>query len=238
MFGLSPLTIVAALAIITAASAIQAIVGMGLALIAVPLLALVEPGFIPGPMLLAGVTLSMAMAYRGRRNLHGKDLGWSLTGLGMGTLVGAVILSSLSGPSLPKVIGALVLTAVVISVSGVRVAPTRLAFLIAGSAAGVMGTMVGIHGPPIALVLQNAKPDTIRAMLGAFFAVAGVGSVAALAAVGLFGVRELALSAILVPGVAAGFFIAPLFGRFVAGRVIRIAILGISAVGGVMLILR
>ncbi|NBP86704.1 MAG: hypothetical protein EBU54_16570, partial [Mycobacteriaceae bacterium] len=48
---------------------------------------------------------------------------------------------------------------------------------------------------------------------GAFFAVAGVGSVAALAAVGLFGIHELALSAVLVPGVAAGFFIAPLFGR-------------------------
>lgn len=238
MFGLPLLTIAAALAIITTASAIQAMVGMGLALIAVPLLALVEPRFIPGPMLLSGVTLSIAMAYRGRRDLHGKDLSWSLAGLGAGTLVGAMILSTLSGPSLPRVIGALVLTAVAISVSGVRVAPTRYAFLIAGTASGVMGTMVGIHGPPIALVLQNAKPGTIRAMLGAFFAVAGVGSVAALAAVGLFGVQELALSAVLVPGVAAGFFIAPLFGRFVAGRVMRIAILGISAAGGLMLILR
>lgn len=237
-FGLSPLTLAAAFAIMAAASIIQVTVGMGMALIAVPLLALVEPRFIPGPMLAAGLVVTVAMAYRGRRNLDSKDLGWSIAGLAGGTLAGAAALAYLSGPALPKLFGALVLAAVAISVSGVRVAPTRRAFLIAGGAAGVMGTMVGIHGPPIALVLQNAKPDTIRAMLGAFFTVAGAGSVVALAAVGLFGTQELVLSAILVPGVVAGLLIAPLFGRLVAGRVMRIAILTVSAAGGVMLILR
>ncbi|MHB1219069.1 MAG: TSUP family transporter [Alphaproteobacteria bacterium] len=236
--GLSPLTIVLAFTIMAAASVIQATVGMGLALIAVPLLALVEPRFIPGPMLAAGLVVTVAMAYRGRRDLDSKDLGWSVTGLAAGTLAGAAALAYLSGPALPKLFGALVLTAVAISVSGVRVAPTRRAFLIAGGAAGVMGTMVGIHGPPIALVLQNAKPDTIRAMLGAFFTVAGAGAVMALAAVGLFGLQELVLSAILVPGVVAGLLIAPLFGRFGADRAMRISILAFSAAGGVTLILR
>lgn len=236
--GLSPLTIAGALAIIMAASAIQATVGMGMALIGVPLLALVDPRFIPGPMLLAGLVQTVASAYRARHHLDSKDLGWSVAGLAAGTLVGAVILANFSGPSLPRLFGALVLTAVAISASGVRIAATRRAFLIAGGAAGVMGTMVGIHGPPIALVLQNAKPDTIRAMLSAFFTVAGAGAVVALVAVGLFGTRELVLTAILVPGVLAGFLIAPLFGRFVAGRAMRIAILAVSAAGGVMLILR
>lgn len=236
--GLSPFTIAAALAVITAASAIQATVGMGMALIAVPLLALTDPRFIPGPMLLAGLVQTVASAYRARRHLDSKDLGWSLAGLAAGTLAGAAILVHFSGPSLPKLFGALVLVAVAISASGVRVAPTRRAFLVGGGAAGVMGTMVGIHGPPIALVLQNAKPDTIRAMLSAFFTVAGAGAVAALAAVGLFGARELVLSAILVPGVAAGFLIAPLFGRHVGGRAMRVAILAISAAGGAMLIVR
>lgn len=236
--GLSPLTIAAALAIVTAASAIQATVGMGMALIGVPLLALVDPRFIPGPLLLGGLVQTMASTYRARHHLETRDLKWSIVGLGAGTLAGAVILDQFNGPSMPRLFGALILTAVAISASGVRVAPTRRAFLVAGTASGIIGTMVGMHGPPIGIVLQNAKPDTIRAMLSAFFTVAGIGAVIALAVVGLFGLEQLIMAAILVPGVVTGFVIAPMFGRFAAGHVMRIAILSVSAAGGLMLILR
>jgi hypothetical protein len=64
-----------------------------------------------------------------------------------------------------------------------------------------MGAMVGIHGPPISLVFQNTEPRVARAMLGAFFAVAYLGAVAALAAFGLF-IPHLVRAAILLPGVA------------------------------------
>jgi hypothetical protein len=43
---------------------------------------------------------------------------------------------------------------------------------VAGGAAGIMGAIVGIHGPSISLVFQNTEPRVARAMLGAFFAVA------------------------------------------------------------------
>lgn len=221
----------------TVSSALQAMVGMGLALIAVPLLALAEPAFIPGPMLCAGLLLCIAMAYRGRHELRMRDLSWSIVGLGVGTVIGAGLLAHFSGPSLPRIFGALVLIAVTIVASGVRLPASPRGFLAAGTASGVMGTMVGIHGPPIALVLQNAQASTIRAMLGAYFAVAGVGAVIALAFVGLFGMRELILSAVLVPGVIAGFGVAQIFGRHVAGRLMRIAILTVSAAGGVALLL-
>lgn len=236
--GLSTTTIVSAFAIMTAASAIQAMVGMGIALVAVPLLALVEPGFVPGPVLMSSLILTLTMAYRGRRELESRDLGWSVAGLAIGTAIGAALLAYLSGPSLPRIFGALILVGVAITASGVRFTPSRRAFLLAGTASGVMGTMVGTHGPPIALVLQNAQPSTIRAMLGAYFTVAGAGAVAALAAVGLFGQRELMLSAILLPGIGTGFLAAQVFGHFVAGRLMRIAILTVSAAGGAMLLLR
>jgi hypothetical protein len=54
-------------------------------------------------------------------------------------------------------------------------------------------------------------------MLGAFFTVAYLGSVAALVAVGLFGWPELTRAAILLPGVVLGLvaapYIAPLINR-------------------------
>jgi hypothetical protein len=101
-----------------------------------------------------------------------------------------------------------------------------------------MGTMVGIHGPPIALVFQNAEPAQARAMLGAFFAVGYAMSVVALAVVGLFGRRELALGLLLLPGVCIGYAIAPLVGRFLDRGRLRIAILTISGASAVALLSR
>lgn len=98
-----------------------------------------------------------------------------------------------------------------------------------------MGTMVGIHGPPIALVFQNAEPAQARAMLGAFFAVGYATSVIALFAVGLFGRQELTVGLLLLPGVGIGYATAPLAGRFVDRRRLRIAILTISGASAIAL---
>jgi hypothetical protein len=62
--GVPLITIIASNAIMSIASSLQASVGFGLALLAVPLLALVDPRLVPGPMLLAGSLLALASAYR------------------------------------------------------------------------------------------------------------------------------------------------------------------------------
>src|SRR5207249_11915473 len=55
---LSPLEFVAATLIMAVGSAFQAAVGLGLALLVVPFLALIDTRFIPGPMLFAGIALT------------------------------------------------------------------------------------------------------------------------------------------------------------------------------------
>jgi uncharacterized membrane protein YfcA len=236
--GLSPLVLITAVVIMGIGSACQASVGIGLALFVSPLLALLEPRFIPGPMLLAGVLLAASTAYRERGSLDPRGLGVSLVGLAGGTLIGAIALKLVAGPALPRIFGSLVLVAVGLSVSGLRIEASRRALFLGGSVAGIMGTMVGIHGPPIALIFQNAAPETARAMLGAFFAWAYVGTVAALAALGLFGLRELALAALLLPGVVGGLLLAPVVARHINRRRLRAAILAISATSAGLLILR
>ena len=101
-----------------------------------------------------------------------------------------------------------------------------------------MGAMVGIHGPPISLVFQNSEPRVARAMLGAFFALAYLGAVAALTVFGLFGTAQLMRAAILLPGVAIGLAVAPLFARHVDGRRLRLLILAIAAASALALLLR
>ncbi|MCE5333824.1 MAG: TSUP family transporter [Desulfobacteraceae bacterium] len=236
--GISLGVIVAANAVMAIASLLQASVGIGLALLAVPLLALIEPGFIPGPMLLSGSLLALSTAYRERHALEPASFTMSLVGLLAGTIVGALILGAISAEHLSKVFATLILLAVGLSLSGLRVRATRMTLLAGGGAAGVMGTIVGIHGPPIALVFQNSGPERARAMLGAFFFVAYLGSVVALSIFGLFGETQLVLSAELLPGVFCGLLAAPFGMEFFNAARLRVAILGISATSAVMLLFR
>src|ERR1700732_5395729 len=95
---LEPLTIAIAVTIMAIGSALQASVGIGLALLVVPVLALVDQGFIPGPMLLAGVVLALMTAYRERTAIDAPALRNSLIGLAVGTIIGASLLKLISGP--------------------------------------------------------------------------------------------------------------------------------------------
>lgn len=236
--GLHPATILIAIAAMALGSAFQAALGLGMALLVVPVLALVDPSFIPGPMLLAGTVLAALTAWRERDAIDGKGLGTSLIGLAGGTLAGAIALHYATGPDVQRLFGYAILLAVLVSVSGLTIATNRRNLVLGGGAAGIMGTMAGIHGPAISLVFQNAEPRAARAMLGAFFTIAYLGSVAALALFGLFGRPEIGRTVVLLPGVAIGLALAPFTRRFVNRGRLRVGILGVAAVSGVLLVLR
>ena len=231
-------SVLAAVATMALGSALQAAVGVGLALLVVPLLALIDTAYVPGPMLLAGTVLAAMTAWRERHALDRAGLRLSLAGLLVGTIIGAIALKALQGPALPKTFGVLVLLAVLVSVLGPAVRATAASLSVAGCAAGLMGTMVGIHGPPIALVFQNEEPAVARAMLGAFFTAAYLCAVAALVAVGLFGRGELARAAILLPGVGSGLIAAPYIAPYVNRRLLKWTILAVSTVSALTLLAR
>jgi uncharacterized membrane protein YfcA len=232
------MSIVAAVAIMAIGSALQAAVGIGLALFVVPVLALIDPAYIPGPMLSAGIVLAAMTAWREKHAIDRAGISLSLAGLLIGTVVGAVALKTLQGPALPKVFGVLILLAVLLSIFGPPLKATGRSLSVAGGAAGIMGTMVGIHGPPIAMVFQNAEPAIARAMLGAFFTVAYLGSVAALVTVGLFGWPELIRAAILLPGVGLGLVAAPYIAPLINRKRLKWAILVVSSVSALTLLAR
>ena len=112
----------------------------------------------------------------------------------------------------------------------------RVALLVGGTASGVLGTMAGVHGPPIALVLQHEPPERLRGMLCAFFTVGCAISLAALASIGVFGVAEFGVSLELLPGVAVGLALAPIIAGRIDRRRARIAVLAISALSALALL--
>jgi uncharacterized protein len=227
-----------AILIIATGAAVQASTGMGMALFAVPLLLLLDPAYVPGPALCAVMVLSAAVAWRERAAVDGRILLLGLFGFAAGSLLGAAVLRLLAGIDLSWLLGLLILGAIGLSLAGLRIDAGRLTLLVGGTASGILSTMAGVQGPPIALALQHQRPDRLRATLCAFFASGSAVSLVALAATGLFGLRQAGLGIALLPGVVIGFAVAPLVARRIDGRRGRICVLAISALSAVTLLLR
>jgi uncharacterized protein len=231
-------TLVFAIMIIAVGAALQAATGMGMALFAAPLLALIDPALVPGPALCAVMALSAAVAWRERAAIDRRILFVALLGFSAGCAIGAVLLAVLIGRDLGRVFAVLILAAVFLSVAGLRIRISKLALLVGGAASGILGTMAGVQGPPIALVLQHEAPDRLRATLCAFFASGGLLSLLALAAAGTFGIGEIGRGLVLMPGVGLGLAIAPVFARRIERRQARAAVLTISTLSALALLLR
>ena len=215
---------------------IQASVGLGFALAAIPLIALIETAFIPGPIIMAGTVMVIVVAVRGRANIHRGEIGIGVIGLAVGTAIGALSLWLIPPAWSQPVFGLVILAAVAVSLFAPPIRLSRGSLLAAGAASGVMGTMVGLHGPPLGLVYQNEPPARTRLMLSTFFIPATLISLVALALLGRFGQRELLLGLLLIPGPLIGLALAPVVARYLDRRRTRYAILAIAAVSGALLL--
>jgi hypothetical protein len=222
--------------IVALGSALQASTGMGMALLAAPLLALVNPALVPGPVLFAVMVLSAVVAWRERTTLNFRMLAPAILGLLFGTAIGATVLALLVGWHFARIFAALIVGAVMLSLLGLSFRAGKLALLIGGAASGILGTMAGVHGPPIALVLQHEPPERLRALLCAFFAVGCAIALLALASIGAFGIAEGSRSIKLLPGVAIGLAFAPIIAGRIDRRRARIAVLAISALSALALL--
>jgi uncharacterized membrane protein YfcA len=236
LHAISPSVALATL-IIVVGSALQASTGMGMALFAAPLLALIDAAYVPGPMLCAVMLLSATVAWRERSVLDARLLVTALLGLAIGCAVAVALLSMLAGMHLARLFAVMILAAVALSLFGARIRVSTAALLFGGAASGVLGTMSGAHGPPIALVLQNESPARLRGTLCAFFTAGCATSLLALSLGGLFSLAQLELGAALLPGVIVGFALAPLISRRLDRRRTRTAVLTISALSALALLL-
>jgi len=208
-FGaLHPGQLVVANLIVLAATAVQAATGIGFALIAIPLLALVDLSFVPGPSVFVALFLALFMTSAGRTVIVREELLPVGAGVVAGAALGAVLLIFLDLTNMAPVFGGVILAAVAISLTGLHLPFTMRNLVGVGSIAGVMGVLSGIHGPPLALLYQRSEPEKARAMIASIFFVAYIATIAALASAGYFGVREVLLGLALMPGFFLGYFLA------------------------------
>ena len=232
------LPLLAANAAVACGAGVQGAVGFGMALLAAPLLVLIRPELVPGPLLINGLALTLLVARRERDSIDLAGVKWALVGRVPGVALGALALAVVPANRLMLLDGLVVLAGVALGASRARLSPTRPILLGAGLLSGVFGTIASIGGPPLALVYQNEPGPKLRGTLAGYFIVGALMSLVALIGVGRYGASELAWTLLLLPGTVLGFAVSNrLTGWVDAGRTRR-AVLGITTAAGVAAVLR
>ncbi|MFN3210984.1 MAG: sulfite exporter TauE/SafE family protein [Roseovarius sp.] len=234
-FALPELLAVTGVIAIGAAS--QAAIGMGLNLFAIPLLLLIDPVYAPGPVLVASFALSFMALWRVPARVDRGELTVAILGLVAGTALAGIVAVLVDPAGLTRLLGLFVVLGVGLALSGWSAPLTRATLLAAGGGAGFLGTIAGVHAPPIALLYQGMAPDRVRGAILTFVGLGNAFSIIALVLVGRFGTDQIVATLLLFPGVLIGLWAAPMLAGRIDARTLRLAVLGVSAVSGLILVL-
>ena len=238
MTDLSLLQILLANLAILAGACLQGVAGYGIGTLAAPLLFLVSPLLLPGPLILNAVVLTVFMLIRNRGALQLRPVRFAIWGGVIGTVLAGLTLLILSPKGFELIFGVLILAGVALSVGGLRPALNARNSVIAGAASTYMGTITAVGGPPIALIYQNEKGPLVRANMSAFFLMASFFSLVALLFSGYLGLRELKLFALTFPGVLIGFWLSGHLVNRLPFEGLRPVILAIAAIAGAAALVR
>nr|WP_309082915.1 sulfite exporter TauE/SafE family protein [Chelativorans sp.] len=232
-----PLLALAVAALLTA-GAVQGSAGFGFNMLAAPILAVIDPVFVPGPMLIIAGLVCIGGAVREASSIDVRGLGFSLAGRVIAAVLAVLCLGLLDEATFSLVFGTIVLVAVLLSVLGLRIAATPGTLFAAGAASGFMGTLTSIGAPPMAIAYQNSAGPVMRSTLNAFFVFGMVISVTALFLSGNAEWGDVVLAAILAPFAFVGFLFSRWGRAFVDKGRVRVVVLAISTASAVILIAR
>ncbi|PJE79785.1 hypothetical protein CI610_01217 [invertebrate metagenome] len=193
---------------VTVGAFVQGAMGFGLAVVAAPILYMINPVLVPGVSIMSALFIGLLTVSRYFRSVQKSTLFFSMAGRIPGSVVGGLLLTWFSVRDLELFIGGSVLAAVLVSCCSFHIRPTRKSLFVAGVLSGVMGTAASVGGPPVAMVMQGQKGDAVRGTLSAFFVMGCLVSLGILAMTHRFGWNEMKISFCLLPGIILGSYLA------------------------------
>lgn len=213
-------------------SFVQTAIGFGLAIVAAPLLILVSPDYVPAPICLVALFISILNALKHRASVEIGGLKMALIGRVPGSVAGGVLLVLVSTDLLALWLGLLVLFAVAVSLLPFRIEPTPARMGIAGFFSGFFGTSSAIGGPPMALLLQHQEANQLRGNLSAFFVFSSIISLIIQMPAGFLTWHHLWISIPLIPASWVGYKLAQLTTHSLPKEKIRLGALALCTVSG------
>lgn len=218
---------------------VQRLSGAGYGMTAAPVMALVAPEWLPGTVVLVGLFIGAGSVLNARDAVQWRDLPLGFAGRIVGAAIAAYIAAAVVGTdALSIIVGCVVLFAVALILAGLSVPISKRTLFIAGGAGGVMGTLTGIGGPPMAILYSNVETRRSAATQNAFYLFGTTTAIVALAISGVLSLPQLAFAASLAPVVPVALVVArPLTSRF-ERRAIKPWALGLATLSALVLLAR
>lgn len=227
------LTFVVVFLAVLLGAVLQGCLGFGMVVLAFPVLVTASPDLLPGPMVIASLPVVTINLWRNWAGVDWREFFWLMSGRLPGTAMGLVLLSVINSTALTIVGGLTVLGAVIVSAWAPPV-PRRPATMLAGGiSSGILGTSVGIGGPPIALLYHHDSGAKLRSTVSTMlFAGTPITAISLAASQSLDG-TDLRTGLALMPATTLGILLAPRFIPWMDQR-LRQAVLIVSGFAAVV----
>jgi hypothetical protein len=223
-------------AAVTLAAFVQGATGVGFALIAAPVIGLLEPTLLPVCVLALMVPLNLYVLWRERSRVDRPGARWISAGRLVGTAGGLWVLVALSPGQLSLFVGASTMAAALASLLLPPFTPARPAYLTSGLITGITETATGIGGPPLALVYQHQPPPVMRSTVALCFLVGEVVSLVLLAATHQVQSQHFTAALQLAPALVLGSVLSRAVHQRVNTRFLRGFVLAFALVSGAVLL--
>lgn len=217
---------------------VQGATGMGFAMIAAPVVTLLDPTLIPVAILLLMIPLNGYIGFRERTAIDWRGVRWVSLGRFAGTFLGLWILFIVNLQQLSSLIGWSTVLAAAVALVAPAFDPNRTGLVVVGLITGITETSTGVGGPPLALAFQHKAAPVLRSTVALCFLVGEVISVVVLAVSGRFTLGTLLATAALLPFLAVGSWASRFVHHRLDGPLLRYIVLGFAVVSGVVVIIQ
>ncbi len=219
-------------------AAVQGLVGLGLGLVAAPIVTLLEPSLMPTLLVVLGAVFPFLTLVREHHDVDWRGLAWMVPARIPGTWLGVALLSAFSSQALGIAVALMVLAAVAVTWRAPKVSDGVPTLLLAGFVSGTTSTTSAIGGPPVALVYQSRPAPQVRSTLAVYFILGSVITIVGLALSGHVHSEQVVLAAALAPTLVIGLLLARALHRWFADDHVRSGVLIVCAASAVVLLVK
>lgn len=235
---IDPCTLLLASIIIFVGSLTQGLIGFGLAVVASPLLYIVDPRLVPVPVILMGFFIASLTLLRQRKSLKFHGIQYALLGRIPGGVIGVALLMLAPQPVLGLAIAIIVALTVMLSFLKFNIEINRFSLFIAGVLSGIFGNIAAIGGPPIAILLAGKEANQLRTTLSTFFIFSSLISLTILGFAGFINITQLLLSLMLLPSVMLGHLVSGKLVQYINKHQIKTFTLLLCAISALTLMIK
>ena len=229
---MSPLEILVVVVAVVAGSMVQATAGVGITLVAAPVLLAVDPSFVPLPLILGGAVVGIRNVTMEFAGFDARRWRRCLLGAPVGLVLGELALANLSERGLTAAIGLLVVISVGAMASGWQPRRRSWTSVLAGLLVALSLRVAALPGPPYAILHHDDPPEVLRPNISALVLVlAGTISIRLLVGGEVTG-ADLGRVALVMGSALVGLLLAPPLRRWVDSGWFRPALLSVCGLGG------